>query len=88
MSTPAWLDNLAARLTFGPVPVSETGRPDLAVGHVLRGPDGSLLLVGDVNELFGVCDDCVYDRAFKAGHTEWQAAHLSQIAELLLWDPR
>ena len=33
---------------------------DLEVGDVLIDRDGYELLVGDVNALGGVCDDCIY----------------------------
>jgi hypothetical protein len=34
--------------------------PHSLVGWELQMADGSIVLVGDVNELGGVCDDCPY----------------------------
>lgn len=50
-------------------------RAQVRAGAVLRLKNGSLQIVGDCNELFGVCDDCV-----EYGYEDVvEVAHLDQL---------
>lgn len=61
---PAWED--------GPLSPSEETRHKVYAGAVLKLKDGSIYLVGDCNEILGVCDDC----------TEFQLRDVDEIAYL------
>lgn len=59
------LKNIAKKLKFAKFPFKKdtlfggkTHAIDLKPGMVLKTKNGTLLLVGDVNRLMGVCDDC------------------------------
>lgn len=41
--------------------MSSLGITDISVGDVVLLTNGTVLLVGDINTLGGVCDDCEYN---------------------------
>lgn len=67
----AFPKQLAKRLTFKPFKAkkerdqfgfetyNQETRDQISPGAVLRMKNGSIQIVGDCNQLFGVCDDCV-----------------------------
>lgn len=82
---PAWLVTAASRLTFRD-PGEEFwhwGRLDAGerVGMVLRAPGGEVYLVGDMNTVAGVCDDCTHDAraGLDALPVGWTVAHLREL---------
>lgn len=75
--TTAWLARIAARLTFRPLP-PRWGSLDLQPGDVLREPNGTLVLVGEVNTCLGGCDCCRYTSA-DSPTDGWGIAHLSDV---------
>jgi hypothetical protein len=80
---------LAERLTFKPFKAREEktdygttrwvpdSRHPIRAGSVLRLKNGRVQIVGDCNELFGVCDDCV-----EYGYKDIkEVAHIEQLLE-------
>lgn len=68
--------NLKKRLTGLHFTAYEaTRREEFTVGTVLKLKDGSIKVVGDVNTLLGVCDDCT---EFKREDIK-EVAHIKQL---------